>query len=208
MTSRRTIVAALLLICTLAVGCTARGARGGRLDSKAYPGELIDSTALPDGLFYRQRIEARYGDQKLSFAAVLQTEAGVLSLLAMTPYGTRAFLLEQHGQSIRYQSYVDYELPFPVRFILVDVHRTLFRSLPVPPYHEGEWVVRLDSEVVREVWRDGRLHQRTFERVDGRPAGVIFIRYVGGMRERVPPERIELENGWFGYRLVIHTLPE
>lgn len=209
MTPRRSRAVLLLCCCALQTHCaTGPGAQPAReqLTENAYPGSLVDSTALP-GVFYQQRIEARLGERTMSFAAVLQSDAGVLSLLALTPYGTRAFLLEQHGQRVRYANYVDRELPFPPRFILIDVHRTLFLGLPGAPRKDGSHAALVRGERVVESWRGGYLHERTFERQDGRPAGLIRIRYLdGGMRDGVPPQRIELDNGWFGYQLTIHTL--
>jgi hypothetical protein len=182
---------------------TAQNAR-----AEDYPGELIDSAALPDGLFLRQRIEARFGERELGFAAVLQTADGVLSLLALTPYGTRAFLLEQRGQAVSFTSYVDRPLPFPPRFILLDVQRTLFLGLPGAPLADGEHTAVRNGERISERWRGGRLLTRSFARVDGRPRGSIRISYGGGMRGSAPPPRVELDNAWFGYRLTIHTLAE
>lgn len=178
------------------------------LKDDAYPGELVDSRSLPDGLFVRQRIDARFGEQRIGFSAVLQTDGGVLSLLALTPYGTRAFLLEQEGQQVRFTRYVDRELPFPSRFILLDVHRTLFAGLPGAPLTDGVHAGERGGERIAERWQAGALLERTFERIDGKPAGLIRIAYHGGMRGRVPPAKVELDNGWFGYRLEIETLKE
>jgi hypothetical protein len=171
-----------------------------------YPGELVDSSALPDGIFLRQRIEARFGERELGFSAVLQSADGVLSLLAFTPYGTRAFLIEQRGKAVHFTSYVDRVLPFPPRFIVLDVHRTLFLGLPGGPLRDGEHEGVRDGERIKERWRGGKLLERTFEREDGRPGGTIRIAYPDGMRGARPPAQVVLDNGWFGYRLVIHTL--
>ena len=135
---------------------------------------LIDSTALPDGMFLRQRIDARFGERTMSFSAVLQVDGGVLSLLALTPYGTRAFLIEQVGQSLRFTRYVDRELPFPPRFILLDVHRALFTGMGhAAPAGDGERSFERDGERITERWRAGKLIERRFERLDRKPAGVI-----------------------------------
>lgn len=170
-----------------------------------YPGSLVPSERLPDGLFYEQRIEARHELGEVSFWAVLQTRDGVLALLGLTPYGTRAFLLEQRGTSHHFTAYIDRPLPFPSRYILLDVHRTFFLGLP-PPAGDGRFQGVIDGDRVTEVWRDGRLRERSFVRVEGKPPGTIRIRYIGGMRPGVPPPRIEFDNGWFGYKLTIRTL--
>jgi hypothetical protein len=203
----RVSVLSLAMLCALH-GCTSgeppRSAQQARAED--YPGELLDSAALPDGVFLRQRIEARFGERELGFAAVLQTAEGVLSLLALTPYGTRAFLLEQRGRAVSFTSYVDRALPFPPRFILIDVQRTLFLGLPGAPLPDGEHTAVRNGERISERWRGHRLLARSFERLDGHPRGPIRITYPGGMRGTVPPPRIELENTWFGYQLTIHTL--
>jgi hypothetical protein len=140
---------------------------------------------------------------------VLQVDAGVLSLLALTPYGTRAFLLEQSGQSIRFTPFVDRELPFPPRFILIDVHRALFSALGTPPPSaDGEHVFERDGERVTERWRGGKLLERRFERLDHKPKGTIRVSYGAGIAPNVTPQIIELDNGWFDYRLSIRTLAE
>jgi hypothetical protein len=156
----------------------------------------------------RQRIEARFGDRNIAFSAVLQSDAGVLSLLALTPYGSRAFLLQQRGKALAFTRYVDRDLPFPPRFIMLDVHRTLFLGLPGAPLPDGDHTAVQHGERIAERWRGGRLLERTFERVDGRPAGRIRIAYQGGMRPPLPPARMDLDNGWFGYQLAIHTLAD
>lgn len=206
----------VLTLCLLVFACAPAAAPKAPLRDDAYPGVLVDSASLPQGIFLRQRIEARFRDQggtrSMSFAAVLQTDGGVLSLLALTPYGTRAFLLEQRGQAVRFQAYVDRALPFPPRFILLDVHRALFRSArgtAVVP-ENGALIAERDGERIREQWKGGALLERSFERLDGKPAGIIRVRYGAGMPSDFPasrlPERIELHNAWLGYELSIQTL--
>jgi hypothetical protein len=198
------LLAALVL--AVACGCGPQPSPHSRPAADAYPGELLDSSALPDGLFVRQRIAAKYGKRDLSFSAVLQTDQGTLSLLALTPYGSRAFSVEQRGQRVSFQRFVDQELPFPPRFILLDVHRTLFIGLPGAPLADGVHEGERSGERIVERWQNARLLERTFTRLDGRPKGAVRIAYQGGMSAGEIPARIDLDNGWFGYRLAIHTL--
>lgn len=198
--------AAPLMLATILAGC-ATGPQRPPLTEDAYPGALVDSRALPDGLFLRQRIDAHFGSRTLSFSAVLQVDGGTLSLLALTPYGTRAFLIEQDGQAVRFTRYVDRELPFPPRFILVDVHRALFAGLGhAPPARDGERTYERDGERVSERWHGGALLERRFERLDGKPSGTIRITYRPGLAPNAQPMRIEIDNAWFGYQLTIQTL--
>jgi hypothetical protein len=197
----------IVLTILLLAGC-ATGPHPPAMTDDAYPGVLVDSTVLPSGLFLRQRIDARFGERTMSFSAVLQVDAGVLSLLALTPYGTRAFLIEQAGQAVRFTRYVDRELPFPPRFILLDVHRALFSGVvEAAPPPDGTRAYERHGERVTERWQAGKLLERSFERLDHKPAGTILVRYgPAGLVPNAPPARIELDNGWFDYQLVIETL--
>lgn len=194
-----------LMVLALLAAC-ATGPRPPAMTEADYPGALVDSAALPDGLFLRQRIEARFGERTQSFSAVLQVDAGVLSLLALTPYGTRAFLIEQTGQSVRFTQYIDRDLPFPPRFILLDVHRALFAGLGQPAATDGTRTFEREGERVLERWQAGKLLERRFERLDHEPAGTIRITYGSGVAPGSMPARIELDNGWFKYQLKIETL--
>ena len=171
----------------------------------AYPGSLVPSGAIPGDFVIRQHIVARPGDDEISFDAVVQHHDGTLTLLGLTPFGTRAFLLQQQGTEVEFTSYIPHELPFPPRYMLFDVHRALFIGVPGAPHPDGAHVGMRDGEEIREVWSGGRLRERTFRRLDGSPPGVITARYEGGMAPGRPAEHITYENGWFGYRLIVTT---
>ena len=70
----------LVVLAVLVVSACAGTPRKLALTEADYPGVLVDSHDLPNGLFVRQRIEARFRDRKDSFSAVLQVEGGVISL--------------------------------------------------------------------------------------------------------------------------------
>lgn len=178
---------------------------GGKPKPPDYPGELVDSARLPP-FTLRQRITAHFQGREESLACVLQSAGGVLSLLVLTPFGTRGLLLEQRGTALSVTNYVGRELPFPPRFILLDVHRTLFRGLPGAPLADGAHEGADHGEQIEERWQGGRLLERSFRRADAKPAGVIAVRYEGGMLGSQPPARIDYDNGWLGYKLVIQTL--
>jgi len=195
---------ALVLGLTLC-GCAGVGTSRA-LDADSYPGSLIDSAQLPDGVFLRQRIEATHRGRTESFSAVVQTANGVLTVLALTPYGSRAMLIEQRGQAIHHEQFVDVPLPVPPRFVLLDLQRTLFLQGPPNPPADGERSFEWQAERVIERYAGGRLRERSFERLDGKPAGRITIRYLEGQADGQPSTHIELENGWLGYALRITTL--
>lgn len=198
----------LLVLALIVLTACAGTPRKPALTEADYPGVLVDSQELPDGLFVRQRIEARFRDRKDSFSAVLQVEGGVLSLLALTPYGTRAFLIEQRGQRISYTAYVDRELPFPPRFIVLDVHRAMFAGLGDGAAADGVRVIERNGERLTETWRGGKLYERRFERLDGKPEGAIRISYPDGLAPVAIPERVTLDSGWFGYQLKVERIAD
>lgn len=207
MRSMRHCVCGLLAL--VAVACSTRQARPplrGAPDARSYPGRLRPSAELPDGLFYRQRIEARFGERELSFSAVLQVGDGALTLLALTPYGSRAFLIEQRGTQVSFTAFVDEPLPFPPRYIVLDVHRTFFLGACDAPCSDGVHEIERDGEQIVERWRGGKLFERSFRRLAGQPPGQIAIHYEGGLSSDAPPPPIVLDNEWFGYQLRIVTL--
>jgi len=187
----------------LAMACS------GRHETVAVPprelGSLVPTGDIPGSFLYRQRVTARRPGREVSFEAVLQKQGGTLTMLGLTPFGTRAFVLQQRGVAVEFTSYMPGELPFPPRYILLDLHRTLFVTLG-PPVADGDRVAVRDGESVRERWRAGRLMERRYERVGGAPAGSIEVRYEGGMAGHEPPDTIEYRNGWYGYALTITTL--
>ena len=153
----------------------------------------------------RQRVIAQHNGKRSSFEAVLQSDGDTLVLLALTPMGTKAFSLTQEGTQVEYTPYVDERLPFPPRYVLIDVHRTFFLGFPQSPRADGRHKVRLGAETIHEEWRDGRLQRRSFRRRCG-PKGTIEVRYVGGMAIDQPPPVVNFRNEWFGYELTIETL--
>jgi len=138
---------------------------------------------------------------------VLQKKGDAITLIGLTPFGTRAFVLEQNGLEVKFTSYIG-DVPFPPRYILQDIERVYFGGLEGAPLTDGEHVAERDGEKIREVWREGKLQQRDFTRLDGDPPGTMAIVYQGGMAGGTSAPEIDIDNGWVGYRLSIVTLSE
>jgi len=172
--------------------------------SLTYPGTLRPPSAFARDFVLRQSITARRGNDAVTFQAVLQKRGNALVVLGLTPYGTRAFLLEQRGEQVSFRSFVDRDLPFPPRFILLDIQRTLLFP-PAGPSSDGQHERMVDGDVITERWRGGRLLSRRFRRVDGLPEGEIVVEYGEGMTPERPPPLIRLHNGWSGYDLLIRN---
>ncbi len=207
---RRRVFVAVFTSCLVLIGCGGPSLpdeikNRSKLD---YPGVLVDTRSLGSDFFWRQRVEANYGEKRVSFEAVVQLHQTRLTMLILSPTGRRAFALEQEGRAFSFTKFVDREMPFSPRNILIDFHRTFFRGIDPPPSEDGKHYLKKDDELIGEVWKDGRLRERRYRRLDGRPAGLIRIRYSGGMKGGKPPRQIELENGWFGYRLIIKTFTQ
>jgi hypothetical protein len=139
------------------------------------------------------------------FRAVLQKLEDTLVVVALGPHGGRAFVLTQRGDDVELESHLPRELPFPPRFMLMDIHRAWFAGLD-GPLPDGEHRAERDGEEIVERWEGGMLRERTFRRLDGRPTGTIRIAYEPGLGGSGPPREVRLHNGWFGYTLTLTTL--
>src|SRR3954470_380207 len=115
----------LALLCAATVGACSHHAAPTPAGPPS-PGILPPPDAIPGTFTVRQKIVARSTHGNGGFEAVLQKQPGRLTLLGLTPYGTRAFLLEQSATGgVKLTSYVPRQLPFSPDFILMDIHRVL-----------------------------------------------------------------------------------
>lgn len=196
------IRAALLVSLTLTLACAhARGPADGPppIDTAI----LVDVATIPGDFLARQRIHGTMGERSLGAEVVLQKRGGTLTLLGLTPFGTRAFAIVQEGTSLRAEVTTPEALPFPPELMLVDVHRALFVGEAARPDGRHRW--RLGDERVDDTWRGGRLLRREFRRRKA-PRGTIVIDYKEGMAGREPPPVITIDNQILGYTVTIETV--
>ncbi len=174
-----------------------------------YPGELIPTAEMGENFLARQKLRGTFGEQEFAFEAVLQLHQGKLTVLGLTPFGTKAFVLTQTGTEVEFQPLIDREMPFPPEYMLQDIHRVWLWHARLPwgdsPPSEAAPSTEVAGERVTEQWSENGLVRRTFVRLDGKPAGEIRVDYIGGHRTGRPAKQVVLENGWFGYRLEIQT---
>jgi hypothetical protein len=175
---------------------------------KEYPGTLLAPSRTAGDFVRTQKLTARFQGQTRSMDAVLQKEGDLLTLIGMTPFGSKAFVLQQQGVEVSFKSYVAFEMPFPPKYILLDIQRVYFAGLEGAPLPDGEHTDQRDGEQIVEVWQGGRLLRRTFTRLSGDPAGAITVTYQGGMAGGISPAKVEIDNGWVGYQLSINTVQE
>lgn len=176
------------------------------LSEADYPGELAQALPGPD-FMARQRLRGTARGREISGEVVLQKQGDALTLIGLTPFATKAFVARQQGAEVQVEVLApEGKLPFPPRFMLLDVHRVQFLGLPGAPLADGTHQGEVGEERVTEVWQGGALLERRFERKDGRPAGAIVITYEGGMKDGALPARLRLANGWFGYEIAVETI--
>ncbi|PRQ03687.1 hypothetical protein ENSA5_13090 [Enhygromyxa salina] len=175
-----------------------------------YPGELIPTEEFHGEFLARQKLTGTYGEHEFAFEAMLQLRGGTLTVLGLTPFGTKAFVLTQTGSEVEFEALIDRELPFPPEYMLQDIQRAWLWHVRLPwadgPPGEDPATTEVAGERVTEQWTANGLVRRSFARLDGEPAGEIRVDYIGGHRSGRPARRVVLENGWFGYRLEIETL--
>jgi Protein of unknown function (DUF3261) len=179
-----------------------------RPPQREYPGTLLSPSRSSGNFVRTQKLVAHYGGETRSMDAVLQKEGDLLTLVGMTPFGSKAFVLQQQGVEVTFKSYVPFELPFPPKYILLDVQRVYFAGISPLPLEDGEHSAERDGERIVERWQDGRLLTRAFTRLSGDPAGAITIVYEGGMAGGASAKKIEIDNGWVGYKLSITTVQD
>lgn len=202
-------IAVLVLALSAACRTPAESEPPTKTAPRDYPGTLRAPDTMGPDVQWRQRVTAQWGEsRKESFEAVLSKADAELLLVGLSPMGQPGFVVRYAGENVEFENKSPRELPFPPRYIVLDVQRTFFPWIAGAPPKEGERTESVDGEVVKERWADGHLQSRTFEREDGQPAGVIAIEYEGWEAGADAPRRAVLDNGWFGYRLTIETVDQ
>lgn len=166
-----------------------------------------------DFMLYHE-IEIRYGETERTMQAVLQLRGDTLTLIGLTPFGTRAFVLRQQGDSEpEFTNYLSEDnetrnFGFDPRFILVDIQRTFIELIDGHPPENGERSACVGEEELVELWRDGRLLERRFrQRGRAERVGQFVVSYgAEGYRFGEEPSRIDIRNERLGYELTLRTL--
>jgi hypothetical protein len=168
--------------------------------------ELPPPDAIPGAFAVRQKLTATSAKGGGSFEAVLQKTPGTLTLVGLTPYGSRAFLLTQTKGDVQFTKYVPRDIPFPPTFMLLDIHRVLGQWLG-PPLASGERSGQVGDETIHERWQGGKLIERTFVSARSTSPGQITISYVGYGATSPFAQHITLQNARLDYRIAIDTVP-
>lgn len=175
-----------------------------------YPGELRPGAALGAEVLWRQTVRARWAEGEESFDAAVQVVEGEFLVLGLSPAGQVGFVLRYADGAVTVENHSGRDLVIPARSVLLDVQRALFPWIEGPVPTDGERIAERFGERIEERYEDGLLRERSFERLDGVPAGAVVVRYewpTSGPNRLAPP-RLELDNGWFGYTLLVTTHEE
>ncbi len=202
---RSGILSLMALLC-VACGSVVPRPSPAPLRAVDYPWLLREPAAFADDFMWEQRLTAQSAHSEGSLRVAVQKVANRMTVVGLTPFATKAFVLTQDGPAIDFKLLTDHEIPFPPRFMLIDIQRT-WLPLGDPATHPRNGVeeFRLDGESVRQTWRAGRLLERRFKRDEGAPAGELVITY-DGWQPNGMPRLARVDNWWFGYRLDVETL--
>ena len=171
---------------------------------------LPSISELGPDFFYRQTIDGRRDGTRFFMNVVVQKEASQLTIVGLTPMGTRAFAISQRENQNELEIQTSTDLPFPADRIVRDLHDALAKTPPGAPTLEN--ATRADGthrfehrgNRVTETWSSGRLRRRLFLR---RAHRRTEIRYEGGWDLRSTPPALWLESTRPSYTLRIETLP-
>jgi hypothetical protein len=191
----------------IAAGCTARPTQPPDPSQMRYPGEFVAGPELArrGDFLTRQALVGRHGEREFHGEVVVQKRGEAVTLIGVTPFGGKAFVVQQDAGGVRGQELMKGTLPFPPEFMLLDVHRSLFMEL-AEGTGDGRRRGERAGEAITEEWAGGKLLRRTFRRLDRRPRGEITVEYVGGRTGEQPPKVMKVVNGWFGYSVEITTV--
>jgi hypothetical protein len=197
------LLALLASACSLATGPAEEPESSRQLGEAGF---LASEEQIEGSFLLRQKISVEHPQGGVSFEAVLQASCGKLTVIAFAPFGAKAFVLRQSGETVEFQPFLDQELPFPPRYILYDINRVFFYPDAPSAPEDGDRIREYRGESVRERWQGGRLVERRFRPASGKAGGELIVRYQGELPGSDLSRKVEFENQLHGYRLSISNL--
>ena len=169
------------------------------------PGELRSTHDIAGDLRLELRYSLRSSSVDTAFRLAVEKRGDELTLVGLSPLGAVLFSVVQTGVDLEVDALPAAVLAVPPENVLRDLHRALFVGVASAPL-DGEVHAVRDGTRLIEVWSDGRLRRRSFERAGGKPPGEIVIEFVASPAEGLAEARID--NGWCGYRATLVTLAQ
>jgi hypothetical protein len=197
--------------CALALACLSFACGAPKPEAKSAPayavaGVLLPSSELGSPFVIQQRIHGQHQGREVTIDCVVQLDKGKLSVIGLTPFSTRAFVIEQVGTEVKLQKFVDRDVPFEPESVLYDLHRVFFRGLPSPQTngtHEGND----RGDMVRERWENGHIVERRFQSLEGPTPQLVVVTFEGPPSPVIAP-RVTITNVAFAYTLTIENLEQ
>lgn len=164
-------------------------------------GVLVPTEALGPPFAVQQRIQGRYQGGDATMDCVVQLSGGKLTVLGLTPFGTRAFVIEQKGTEVHFQKFIERDLPVQPEAVLYDIHRVFFRALPKP---EGDGVreAQDQGEMLRETYQGGHIVERRFQGLEGPVPNLVVVKFDGAPAPVIAPH-VTITNTAYAYKLEI-----
>lgn len=187
-----------LSLCLLACG-GARPKPESAVPQYALAGILIPTDEIQAPPFVvEQKITGSFQGDQVSIDCVVQFKDKKLTVLGLTPFGTRAFSIEQTGVEVKFEKYVDRDMPVQPEMVLYDIHRVFFRGLP-PGQSQGQD----HSDLVTELHSGDYVIERRFQNMEG-PTNLVVLTFDGPPAPVVAPH-VHVANTAFGYALDIEN---
>lgn len=197
----RLAVAITALSLTLALAACVKPKPVSPVPAHDLRGVLVPTERLGPPFVVQQRIQGRYQGGDATMDCVVQLSAGKLTVLGLTPFGTRAFVIEQKGTEVQFQKFVERDLPVQPEAVLYDIHRVFFRALPKPD-RDGVREQQDQGEMVRETWQDGHIVERRFQGIEGPVPTLVVVKFDGAPAPVVAPH-VTITNTAYAYELQI-----
>lgn len=150
-----------------------------------------------------QNVRGKQGLDDIAFQCAVRLSSGKLTIHGTTLHRPRAFVIQQDGVHVQADGASLRDVPFEPVHVLYDIHRVFFRGLQVAQ-PDGVHDRIEDDELVRELWRDGHLVERTFHSLDTF-SKLVIIHFEGAPTPVVAP-RVHLVNVHHGYSLLIENI--
>jgi len=175
----------------------------GPLPQYALRGVLLPTDQLKPNFTVQQRIHGKYAGHDSTIECVVQLQNGKLTVVGLTPFGSRAFVIEQTGVDVRFEKYVDRDLPVQPEAVLYDIHRVFFRALP-PRQNDGVSEGQDSGDIVHERWLGGHIVERRFESLEGPVNNLVVVSFEGAPAPVIAP-RVRIANAAYAYTLEIEN---
>ncbi len=150
---------AIAAACALALKCESCASPGLSTANVAIARDVEFDLQPPAGLgasiALEQLVDARYGERSFSFHCLLEVDSAQIVLVALTPFGTRAFTLTLRDQKLELEADSLRDLPAEPARILADLQIALWEKISIRGL---DVVERADASGahVRELARNGQ----------------------------------------------------